>query len=167
LQIARTEEGSFVVSGIEPPLIDFLMAIPTAADPGENAAARERLFPAPSAEAEIREEWREYVEPGLKEWFQSASLAVQDDLRQLGQLGQLGQLHEGPTMTIAAEHVDSWLSVLNQARLALAARFDVTDADMERPVAPVLQNEREQALFQIHFYGFLQECLIKGIESEE
>ena len=158
MQIARTEEGSFIVSDLEPPLIGFFMAIPEAANPGENAAANERLYPKPSADREIREEWQEYVEPGLREWFESATSTVKGDLR---------QLETTETLTIDPEHVDAWLSALNQARLALASRFEVNDADMERPVSPVLQNERELALFQIHFYGFLQECLIKGLESED
>ncbi len=156
MQIERTEEGSFIISALEPPLIGLFMAIPEAADPGENSAANRRLYPEPSADQEIREEWREYVEPGLREWFESATSTVKGDLQ---------QLEATETLTIDLEHVDAWLSALNQARLALAARFEVTDADMERAVSPVLQNERELALFQIHFYGFVQECLIRGIES--
>jgi hypothetical protein len=158
LQIARTEEGSFIVSELDPPLIGLFMAIPEAADPGENVAANERLYPKPSADHGMREEWREYVEPGLREWFESASATVKRDLEQLGASEEL---------TILPEHVDAWLSALNQARLALAARFEVNDSDMEQAVSPVLQNERELALFQIHFYGFLQECLIRGLESED
>ena len=158
MQIARTEDGSFIISELEPPLIGLFLAIPEAADPGENAAANERLYPKPSPDPEMREEWKEYVEPGLREWFESASATVK---------GDLVQLESGETLTISSEHVDAWLSALNQGRLALAARFEVNDADMERPVSPVLQNEREFALFQIHFYGFLQECLIRGLESED
>ena len=158
MQIARTEDGSFIISELDPPLIGLFLTIPEAADPGDNAAANDRLYPKPSPDRETREEWREYVEPGLREWFESASATVK---------GDLVQLESYETLTIAPEHIDAWLSALNQARLALAARFEVNDADMERPVSPVLQNERELALFQIHFYGFLQECLIKGLESDD
>jgi len=158
LQIQRQENGAFVVSEIEPPLHEILLAIPTAADPAENVAANERLFPDPVTHEdadEICEEWRDYVKPELYDWFQSATSIVAADLNQL----LLKQ-----TLEIASTHVDAWLTTLNQARLVLAARFDITEEDMDRPVSHLLENERDFALFQIHLYAFLQECLIRGIE---
>ena len=156
MQIARTEEGSFVISEVEPPLVGLFMAIPEASEPGGDAAALQRLFPDPSADSEVREEWSEYVRPGLREWFESATATVKGDLQ---------QLNTEDTLTIDAQHVDAWMNALNQARLSLAARYGVTEADMERPVSPDPENERDLALFQIHFYGFLQECLVRGMEE--
>ncbi len=162
MQIVRTKDGTFIISGLEPPLGEIFAAIPEAADPGDSAAARRRLYPAPSLEREICEEWREYVEPGLRDWFQSAVEIVQSDLRPLQEGGE--------TLTIEPEHVDAWLNALNQARLSLAARFAVADPDMELALSPVIRHERERqrewALFQIHFYDLVQERLIRGIEGD-
>ncbi len=158
MQVTRNEDGSFTLGEIEPPLDLLLQAIPGAADPGDNSAARRRLYPDPAADETLVEEWAEYVRPGLEEVFRDASNVVETDLK---------QLDEGGTLAIAPAHVEAWLSALNQARLVLAARHEITEADMERPVAHLVEEGRDLALFQIHLYGFLQECLVRGLESED
>lgn len=163
MEIERNEDGSFTLSEVEPTLSEILLSIPAVIDPTGHAEVEARLYPSPVAQIEgadlIREEWKEYVGPELQKLFGDAAMVVKDDLEQLED--------EEDTLTISAKNVDAWLNVLNQARLALAARFEVTEEDMERPIAHVLEGERDLALFQIHFYGFLQECLIKGIESQD
>lgn len=157
MEIARQEDGAFVVSGLEEPLVDFLLAIVPSCDPGEHQGAFDRLYPSPSShsipEEGVSEDWREYVQPELEHLFASSAAIVKGDLK---------DLHVGGELTIPARHVDAWLNTLNQARLVLAARFEVDDEAMERPISTVLNDEREIALFQIHFYGFIQECLIRG-----
>lgn len=161
MEIERNEDGSFTLSEIEPTLTEILLSIPAAIEPEGDQKVLNRLFPSPvssPSDTEILEEWNEYVGPELKKLFNDAAVVVKDDLDRL--------VDEPSELTIPPANVDAWLNVLNQARLALAARFDVTEEDMERPIAHVLNDERDVALFQIHFYGFLQECLIKGVESQ-
>lgn len=160
MQIARQENGSFTLSEIESPMLELLHAIPEAALPQGDPTAKKRLFPSPSADAEFNAEWVEYVHPSQQEWFETATDAVKDDLRRL----PLSSV-EPQSVTIPADHVELWLNALNQARIALGARYAVTDEDMERPTESELSSPREVALFQIHFYGFLQECFVKGLES--
>ena len=67
------------------------------------------------------------MEPELYQNFQSALDVVRGDLADLPE--------EGPdthcTLHIPVEHLESWIHALNQARLALGARYDVTDEDMD------------------------------------
>lgn len=154
MEISRNEDGAFVLSQIEGHLGEFLRAIVASADPHDHAAALRRLFPIPVTDpeqAQARAEWNEYVRPELAALFNEAALVVSRDLEGMEE-----------RLVIPPSHVDAWLNTLNQARLVLAARFDIGDEEMERPITPVLENEREIALFQIHLYGVLQECLVRG-----
>lgn len=158
MNIERDEEGDFIFSEVDPPILEMFLAIPSAVDPKGSRAAGERLFPDPVAgkDASVSEEWAEYVRPELREGFENASTTVESDLEPLMKSGEL---------TITLEHVDAWLNTLNQARLVLAARFEVTEADMNREGASSAVNERDAAISQIHVYGLLQECLIQGLEE--
>lgn len=158
MNIARDENGGFVFSEVEAPLVELLLTISSAADPDGNRAATDRLFPAPTAGKGITidEEWAEYVRPGLREAFENATTTVDADMEPL--------IQGKEAWTIPLNHVDAWLNTLNQARLVLAAKYDVTEADMNRTVPFPPESERSMAISQIHVYGLLQECLIQGIE---
>ncbi len=156
MQIQREDNGSYVLSEVDSPLEEMLAAIPASLDPKGNHAAEDRLYPAPMKGSEgeaLREEWTEYIKPDLRHLFETARDTVKGDLEQL-----LG----GSTLIIPSEHIDAWLNALNQARLVLASRFELSEADLDKPVSYVLETERDLALFQVHFYGFVQECLIRG-----
>ena len=156
MEIQREDNGSYVLSEVDSPLEEMLAAIPSSLDPKGNRAAQERLYPDPlkgDEGAALREEWKEYVKPDLRHLFETARATVEGDLEQL-----LG----GSTLIIPPDHVGAWLNVLNQARLVLASRFELSEADLEKPVSYVLETERDLALFQVHFYGFVQECLLRG-----
>jgi len=154
MRIERQPDGSFLISEAEPPFNDVLRSIPACAEADDNDAARERIFPRPIAgkgDDELCEEWREFVQPGLRHLFEDAIATVESDLEQL----------EGDetTLTIPALHVDAWLNALNQVRLVLAARFEVTEEDMNRRPRRV-ESERDFAVFQIDFFAFIQENLL-------
>jgi len=157
VNIARNTEGGFVFSEVDPPLVEMFLSIPASADPEGSKAANERLFPKPVSgqESGVCEEWSEYVKPELREGFENASTTVE---------GDLGQLFAEGELTIPPGHVDAWLNTLNQARLVLAARFDVTEEDMNRTAPLRTDDERDLALSRIHIYGLLQECLLNGID---
>ena len=158
MNIERDEEGGFIFSEVEPPLVAMFQAIPSAADPEGNHEAQKRLFPDPTPRNEvgINEEWAEYVRPELREGFENASTTVEADLAPLG-AGEEG-------WAIPMGHVDAWLNTLNQARLVLAARYDVGEEDMNRTAPYPPESERGLAVSQIHVYGLLQECLLQGLE---
>jgi len=160
MKIERDASGGFVFSEVEPPLVELFMAISAAADPEGSRAAQERLFPEPTErkEAGVSEEWDEFVRPELREAFENAAVTVEGDLEPLADGRE--------ELTIPRDHVDAWLSTLNQARLALAARYEVSEADLNRAAAYPPRDERDMAVSQIHVYGLLQECLLQGLEAE-
>ena len=161
MHIERDEKRGFIFSDVEPPLAAMFRAIPSAADPALSKAAFDRLFPDPfvGKEAELSEEWADYVQPDLREGFENASTTVEADLEPLNA--------GGDGWNIPSEHVDAWLNTLNQARLVLAARFEITEEDMNHSTPYPPESERTLAVSQIHVYGLLQECLLQALEEEE
>jgi len=157
VNIERDENGGFVFSEVEPTLVELFLAIPASADPEGSQAANDRLFPAPTGkEKAINEEWAEYVNPELRETFENAATTVEADLESL--------LAGEESWTIPLDHADAWLNTLNQARLVLAAKYDVGEEDMNRTAPFPPESERGMAISQIHVYGLLQECLLQGME---
>jgi len=145
VNIERDENGGFVFSEVEPPLVALFLAIPSSADPEPTAK-----------DPGINEEWAEYVRPELREAFENAATTVEADLEPM--------VTGGEGWTIPLDHVDVWLNTLNQARLVLAAKFDVGEEDMNHTAPYPPESERGMAISQIHVYGLLQECLIQGLE---
>ncbi len=158
MKIEREPDGGFVFEEVEPQLAQLFLAIPAAADPAGDPAALERLFPAPSpgGDGVLNEEWGNFVVPELREAFATAVTTVAADLQPL----RVG----GSAWVVPPAHMDAWLSALNQARLALAARHGVTEQDMDMPAPFPVDSEKEVAVAQIHLYGLLQECLIRHLE---
>ena len=160
VEVSRTDEG-LRVSRLDLFFVELLRQIPVSAEPGDSDAARQRLYPGPSStDAHANEEWRTYIHPDLKELFASASEIVREDLEDFE---QLDETNENWTFQIPADHFDQWLNVLNQARLSLAARFDFKENEMNQSGPQAIETVRDLSLFQIHFYGFLQECLLQDL----
>jgi hypothetical protein len=123
----------------------------------EDPDAQARLFSSPSdgTELEMEEDWREYVQPELRQLFQSAREVVRGDLEDFPP----DPVSDAMSLRLPVSHLESWLSALNQARLALAARHHVTELDMDH--VPRSGDSRALALFQIHLYGLLQEWFLR------
>ena len=64
------------------------------------------------------------------------------------------------------EHSEAWLNALNQARLALAAKFDFTEAELCDHYRSPIGSRRDLSLFQVNFYGFLQEFILREMECD-
>ena len=62
-------------------------------------------------------------------------------------------------------HADAWLSALNQARLAIAATNQFSDHELCDAYRSPLGSRRDLSLFQVNFYGFLQEFLLREMEG--
>ncbi|HZA20358.1 MAG TPA: DUF2017 family protein [Actinomycetota bacterium] len=94
---------------------------------------------------------------------------VGDDLR-MHKLGALRRVEEGlggggaTDLVLEGPAVDSWLTFLTDARLAIGTRLDVTEETMD--------TEREEddpdapAYSVLHYLGWLQEITIRGLEDE-
>ncbi len=156
--------GTLEISEIDPFLAELLRQVPASGNPEAAPAAEQRIFSPPADpvnEKELCAEWKLYVEPELRRIFESATETVEKDLRQLGE-------HEKPfanaTLRIPVGNAEAWLNALNRARLALAARFDFTEAELSDHYRSPIGSRRDLSLFQVNFYGFLQEFILRELE---
>jgi hypothetical protein len=69
------------------------------------------------------------------------------------------------TLRIPAKHADAWLSALNQARLVIAAKYDFTEGELCDHYRSPIGSRRDLSLFQVNFYGFLQEFILREISG--
>ena len=149
------------ISELDPFLVELLRQIPASADPGGAAAAEQRLFSSPTTnESEMCAEWKTYVEPELRCLFQAATQTVAQDLQQLN--GN-EKLLANRTLRIPSKHADAWLSALNQARLVIAAKNNFTESELNDHCRSPIGSRRDLSLFQVNFYGFLQEFILREL----
>ncbi len=177
------ESSAVIFEDIEPFFIDILRQLPGDADPGDHPGARARLFSEPMSGAddgdEFVEDWKNFVQPEIRDLFLSAREIVGGDLAALpvsglpptsgdadagyGELfNPVAFIPSEHSLTIPAAHMEAWLRVLNQARLVLAARRGFTDATMngERPFPP-FSKPHERDLFKVNFYDDIQQLLMQ------
>jgi hypothetical protein len=154
------------ISELDPFLAELLRQIPASANPEGLEAAEQRLFSSPTngKETEICAEWKLYVEPELRRLFQTATETVSADLEQLnGNEKKLGNR----TLCIPSKHADAWLNALNQARLVIAAKYNFTDGELGEHFRSPIGSRRDLSLFQVNFYGFLQEFILRELDGWE
>ena len=164
MKVRREEEGqpSLVFEEMEPFFVELLRRLPADADPADHPAARERLFSDPIAPAEdgaeFKDDWQNYVQPEIQDLFRSAREMVVEDLGALPAAAGFELKREKEIIQFASE---AWLSVLNQARLVIAAKrgFDERAMDEEWPFPPF--SERDLDLFKIHFFEEIQQILLR------
>jgi hypothetical protein len=161
MDICRGKDG-LEISELDPFLAELLRQIPASTSVENSAAAQARIFcpPADAAREEICAEWKVYVQPELQRLFQSATETVAADLEQLSG-------NEKPfanrTLLIPANHAEAWLNTLNQARLSIAARNDFDERELSDNYRSPIGSRRDLSLFQVNFYGFLQEFILREL----
>ena len=162
MEICRQNE-TLEIRELDPFLAELLRQIPESAQPKDSPAAQERLFspPAMPEEKVLCAEWKLYVVPELRRLFQSATETVRQDLQQLH---CTNKPFANCTLRIPMAHADAWLSALNQARLAIAATYQFSDHELCDYRSP-LGSRRDLSLFQVNFYGFLQELILREMEE--
>ena len=160
----RRRKNRIEIAELDPFLAELLRQIPASANPEGASAAEERIFSAPAngSESELCAEWKMYVEPELRRLFQTATQTVAGDLKQLN--GNENSL-ANRTLRIPAKHADAWLSALNQARLVIAAKNDFTEAELNDHLHSPIGSRRDLSLFQVNFYGFLQEFILREMDT--
>jgi hypothetical protein len=165
MEICRRND-EIEISELDPFLAELLRQIPASANPEGVPAAEERLFspPAGQNEKEICAEWKVYVKPELRRLFQTATEIVAADLKQLS--GN-EKMFANRTLLIPSKHTDAWLNALNQARLVIAAKCRFTDAELCDHYRSPIGSRRDLSLFQVNFYGFLQEFILREVDGFE
>ena len=163
MDISR-RKGVIEISELDPFLAELLRQIPASANPDGAPAAEQRIFSPPinGEETELCAEWKSYVEPELRRLFQTATQTVAADLEQLN--GNEKSL-ANRTLRIPAKHSDAWLSALNQARLVIAAKNNFTENELNDHFRSPIGSRRDLSLFQVNFYGFLQEFILRETED--
>ena len=152
------------ISELDPFLAELLRQIPESTNAQGVEGAQERLFSPPAAESEreICAEWKLYVEPELRRLFETATQTVACDLQQLnGSTKPFANC----TLRIPARNSDAWLNALNQARLVIAAKYNFSEADLCDHYRSPIGSRRDLGLFQVNFYGFLQEFILHELEK--
>ena len=182
-QRQKGKPAAVVFEEIEPFFLDLLRRLPASVDTTNDPAARARLFGDPIAPGQdgdgFNEDWRQFVEPELRDLFRSARQTVEEDLGSLpppaddsspdGGVNVFDPAAFAPpkhALEIPTRHQEAWLSVLNQARLVIAARrgFGEKEMDEDLPFPPF--GERDLDLFRIHFYDFLQQVILREMGFE-
>ena len=152
------------VSDLDPFMAELLRQIPESTNANDSPAAQQRLFSSPvnPSDKEFCQEWKVYVEPELRRLFQTSTETVSADLEQLN--GKEKSVRNC-TLKIPVAHADAWLNSLNQARLAIAARCNFTDSELGDQYRSPIGSRRDLSLFQINFYGFLQEFILREVNG--
>jgi uncharacterized protein DUF2017 len=159
----RRRKNQIEISELDPFLAELLRQIPASTNPDGAPAAEQRLFssPANGQETELCAEWKMYVEPELRRLFQTATQTVAGDLEQLN--GNEKSL-ANRTLRIPVKHADAWLNALNQARLVIAAKNNFSETELNDHLHSPIGSRRDLSLFQVNFYGFLQEFILREME---
>jgi hypothetical protein len=160
MEICRKGEA-LQISDLDPFLAELLRQIPASTNSEGAPGAEARLFSRPSAEKEICAEWKSYVEPELRRLFRSSTETVAEDLAQLN--GNEKSLRNC-ALTIPFEHADAWLNALNQARLVIAEKCKFSDEELNDHDRSPIGSRRDLSLFQVNFYGFLQEFILREMQ---
>ena len=162
MEICREGEA-LRISDLDPFLAELLRQIPSCTNPEGAPGAEARLFTHPSTEKEMCAEWKSYVQPELQRLFRSATETVAADLAQLN--GNEKSLRNR-SLKIPFEHADAWLNALNQARLVIAEKYKFSAEELNDHDRSPIGSRRDLGLFQINFYGFIQEFILREIQSD-
>ncbi|MFZ1219764.1 MAG: DUF2017 family protein [Chthoniobacterales bacterium] len=158
----RRQDDCLEISELDPFLAELLRQIPesTNTDGAEDAYNRVFSSPAGASEAELCAEWKLYVQPELRRLFQTATETVAADLQQLnGSTKPFANC----TLRIPTANAEAWLNALNQARLVIAAKYNFTDGELCDHYRSPIGSRRDLGLFQVNFYGFLQEFILQEL----
>ena len=162
MKIWRADPEAMALSDFNALTRNLLHRIVASADPEDNPDALGRLYSTPTggAEPEFDEEWQDLVGTDLRDHFEGAIEIVRRDLTRLSPDGSKAD----EVLRIPMNHVESWINALNQARLAIAAKYRFTEQQLES--VPPEDHPHTLPLFQMHFYGLIQERFIRELEDE-
>jgi hypothetical protein len=152
------------ISELDPFLAELLRQIPDSTNPEGAAAAEERLFSLPGdpGDKNLCAEWKLYVEPELRRLFRSATETVGADLKMLnGSTKPFANC----TLRIPTQNAEAWLSALNQARLVIASKYAFTEVELCDHYRSPIGSRRDLSLFQVNFYGFVQEFILQEMQA--
>ncbi|MBI5396386.1 MAG: DUF2017 family protein [Verrucomicrobia bacterium] len=159
LELKRLPDGRLCLGGIDDGWQWALARVPELLAGDQPPAVRERLLPEPSNNTAINRDWRELIAPELQAlWKANYELMAAD-------LARLEKDPEQPDCTriiFPENHAAAWISAINQARLTLGARWNVTEADMNRPLRKLGRDPREHDILLIHLLASVLQLFIEA-----
>jgi hypothetical protein len=159
LRVEPADDKHAPLAGLDPVIVHCLHELPQILPQRDQPGVRERLYPSPTAgETEFNDEWRQLVEPDLHHLFASAEETVGRDLARL--------TPEEAELLIPVEHLDAWMTALNQARLVLATRFEIGETEMQARY-DTLPPVQQQAVLRIDLFGHLLALLVHLVGGPE
>ncbi len=161
----RRQGDALEVSELDPFLAELLRQVPDSTNPEGISSAEERLYSLPGDPDDhaLCAEWKLYVEPELRRLFRSATETVVEDLKMLN---GSAKPFANCTLRIPTKNSEAWLSALNQARLVIASKYAFTDSELSDHYRSPIGSRRDLGLFQINFYGFLQEFILQEMQAD-
>ena len=115
-----------------------------------------RLLPNAYADPEAADEFRKYTEPRLRQIKQKHLMYLREQL-------VFPVDHELPKADIAITDAQQWLIAINDVRLALAVRLNVTPDSFEK-FDNLPDSDPQKSLFAVYFWlGGIQEKLIEHL----
>ena len=146
---AEDQAGKEGLDGLDE--LEALLREPAPQPPTDPVLAR--LLPdGYTDDPEAAGEFRKYTEPSLRSAKQQAALAMLDTLPDAGGRIQLTQ-----------EQAQAWLKALNDVRLALGVRLDVTE-DFEQQWGKLQQDDPQWAAYEVYAWlGAVQESLVQAL----
>ncbi len=158
LRVQPIDTKTIRISGIEPFLADCLETLGETLEQRDSPRASGRLFPPPTADSDkANADWQKFVDPDLRHLFVSAGETV---LRDLTGLQADEEAPASFQVSFSAEHVNAWISALNQARLILGELFHITEDDLNKTRFDVT-DERTLAIVRVHLFGYLLQLFVE------
>jgi hypothetical protein len=164
LRVRPIDDKQIRISHIDPVLADCLYELPEIVEKRDLPAAHARLFPNPTDKDEkANADWQQFVAPDLRHLFVSAGEVVARDLTALKPEPRDPSRLQ---VTFPAEHVNAWMSALNQARLILAELFAVDERDID-DTSLDLKDPKQKAILKIHLLGYLLHLFVESQSGDE
>jgi hypothetical protein len=164
LRVRPFDEKCIRISGIPPLLALMLRELPEILELRDSPDAEARLFPNPTAKDDtVNREWHQVAAPELRHLFVSAGETVARDLTAVTPDETAPEHYQ---VTFPVEHVNAWMSALNQARLILAAVHKIRDQDMNRTDFDP-KSSKDVAALRIHLLGYLLHLFVDLENGDE
>ncbi|MGF1655340.1 MAG: DUF2017 family protein [Verrucomicrobiales bacterium] len=167
MQIELFDPNTLSIREMPAQAAEILVDLPRLAASREDDAVLGRIYPKPSTQTDLQEDWNEIIRPELRELFQSAAEIVKADLTTISQ----DSLTRGFEVTFPRKHADAWLNCLNQVRIVMGTKINYVEGDalIEQVSEPRTEAERRrfQVIAQMDFYAHLQESIIAALDYVE
>jgi hypothetical protein len=164
LSLKSLPDGRLCLGGADHGWQWVLAGVPALLAEEQPPSVRERLLADPTDNAAINRDWRELVTPELEALWKSNNELMAADL---GRFENDPDQADCARVIFPANHAAAWLSAINQARLTLAARWNVTEADMNRPAGKLKRTPRDRDIFLIHLLAYVEQLFIELDETME